>query len=118
MNTVIDAISWIPPEWTVPLLFLKGGVAIMGVLLLVFHMNAEWNRMQSNDQRARYLLLLGYAVLTAGGTSEQLKEGVELSYRHLGSLLLCIALVLVTAQSIRNSRRRGAAQERAHVRRD
>lgn len=104
MSGVIDFLDPYAPA----ILITKGALAILGVLLLIYHMNHEWSHMAHPDQRARYLLLLGYGVLQAGATPEQLEEGIGISYRHLGGLATSIALVVVAVMSIRSYRHRAS----------
>ena len=58
-------IDQIPGSWTDFILISKGVCAMVGVMLLLWHINHEWIRMQG-DQRARYMLLLAYGVLSTG----------------------------------------------------
>ena len=103
MSVVLGIVGWFPPEWALWLHVIKGSLAVAGVILLVWHMDTEWERM-GGPQKARYLLLLGYAVLVAGASAEQIDEGTLVSYRHLASTLLSAALVWVAAYSIRSAR--------------
>ena len=100
---MLGIVEWFPPAWALWFMAIKGTVSAVGVLLLVFHMNTEWDRMHG-PQKARYLLLLGYAVLVAGASAEQVQEGLPVSYRHLASFALTVALVVVAAWSIRSAR--------------
>ena len=88
----------LPQTWASLLLILKAAFALVGVVLLLWHMDHEWEHVP-NDQRARYLLLLGYGVFQAGATYEQLSDGV-FGYRHLAALILSVALVGVAGYSI------------------
>lgn len=100
---MLNVVTWLPPEWTVPLLVYKGLVSVLSVVLLIVHMDRQWDRMNSRAQKARYLCLLGFGVLISGASAEQLGEGLEvLSYRHLGALVMSTALAGVALYSIRS----------------
>ena len=51
----IDVVG-IPAELTAEFLVGKGILALIGVLLLLWHMNHEWSNMRHGDQRARVQL--------------------------------------------------------------
>lgn len=95
----------VPDAVAVTLLLIKAAFALTGVLLLLWHMNAEWPHMPRKDQRARYLLLLAYGVFQVGATTEQIEDGT-FGYRHLVALLLSVALAGVAAYSIRCAHKR------------
>jgi peptidoglycan/LPS O-acetylase OafA/YrhL len=103
-------VDHIPESWNVPILITKGLFAITGVLLLIWHMDREWGQIHKSDQRLRYILLLGYGVLQVGATPEQIAEGVDLSFRHLGALVLSAGLVVVAAYSMWRSHKERLAQ--------
>jgi DMSO/TMAO reductase YedYZ heme-binding membrane subunit len=101
----INIVTWIPEAWHPAIFLIKGLLALTSVLMLVYHMNREWNSLRSLGQKARYLSLLAYATLVAGSTVEQLDEGIQLSYRHLFSILVTAGLVVAMVISIRESHR-------------
>ena len=82
----------------------KGVLSLVGVVLLLWHMDREWDRMQDRPQRARYMLLLAYGLLVAGASAEQAATDVVLGVRHWVSLVLSLALVGVASHSIAHSR--------------
>lgn len=93
----------VPQDWAIPIFIIKGVISMFGVLLLVYHMNSEWPRMKSVGQRLRYLVLLAYAVLSTGASAEQISEHSALGYRHLGGLIVSVALLIVMIVSIREA---------------
>lgn len=99
--TIVD---WLPIEWHQPLLMVKGLLAVVSVMMLIYHMNQRWAGIESTAQRARYYSLLAYAILVAGSSAEQVAEGMLLSYRHLGSILVTLGLVVAMVISIHECR--------------
>lgn len=81
----------------------KGLLALAGVLLLVWHIDRCWGSMRDRAQKARYLCLLGFGVLLAGASAEQLTVGSPLELRHWGSLTMSAALAATALYSIRKS---------------
>lgn len=99
-------ISWISGEAATCLLVIKGVMSLIGVLLLLYHIDERWESMKERAQKARFYLLLGYAVLSAASTYEQLEAG-NYGYRNLGGLILSVGLVIVVIMSMREWRRSG-----------
>ena len=97
-------ISWMPDTWVEPIITLKGLIALVSVLLLLWHMTQAWCCVRSIGQKLRYLTLLAYAILVAGASLEQLHEGAMLSYRHLGSVFVTSLLVVAATVSLREAR--------------
>lgn len=95
----------LPAGWAAVIYAAKGLLAVGGVVLLLWHMDHQWPLMTDAAQRARYLLLLGYGVFQAGATVEQLNDTAALGWRHVGSLILSAALVVVAGYSIHTARR-------------
>lgn len=81
-------------------LTVKGVIAALGVVLLLFHMYRESPNMRNLDQRFRYLLLLAYGTLSAYSTTEQIKEDALVTLRHYGGMVLAIGLVLTALYSM------------------
>lgn len=102
----MNIVTWIPEDLHPFLLGFKGLLAAASVVLLITHMQIEWRYLTSRAQRLRYLTLLGYAVLVAGATGEQLAEGMLLSYRHLGSIVVTALLCWTSYVSMREAHER------------
>ena len=91
----------------------KGLLAGLGVLLLIVHMNSCWSCMADPAQRARYLCLLGFGVLLAGASAEQLRDQPGIELRNWGAMVMAAALVAVALYSMSRERRgRGTRRKR------
>lgn len=108
-----SSVAWFPEGLTLPFLALKGVLAVLGVILLILDMNSRWNRVTSVAQQARYLTLLGFAVLLAGASAEQVGEGMLLSYRHLGAMIMSVALVVTGVLSLRETHKNAQSVEKS-----
>ena len=108
---MLGVISWFPQEYAHLWFEFTALLGVVAVLLLVYHMTSIWCCLTSNAQRARYLALLGYAVLVVGANSERLLENDLVSYRHLGSALMASVLIIVTLLSIVEFKRTGHSQK-------
>jgi len=116
LTAVGDSPALIPDSWTPWIIITKGCFAVIGVILLLWHMDREWSRLgeleKQLDRKLRYLTLLAYGVLQTGASTGQLTEGVELEWRHLGGLIVSALFVVTAACSLRWSLR----QDRMDVR--
>lgn len=93
---ISSSISWIPESLWIPILLVKGGLALLSVILLIFTMVKHWNCCYLKwGQKARFICLLGFAVLSATATSEQIADDITLGYRHLGALIMAGFLIYV-----------------------
>lgn len=81
----------------------KGIVSLLSVVLLTYHMTTTEKAMRL-AQRMRYVTLLGFAVVVAGGSGRQLAEGEVIKPEHWGSLIVSIFLVVTALVSIRDER--------------
>lgn len=90
-----------PDSWTPWIILAKGAFAMIGVILLLWHMNREWVRINELDWRLRYLTLLAYGVLQTGASTEQLTDQVELEWRHLGGFVVSVLFLVASAVSLR-----------------
>ena len=93
-------VSWFPQQYAEALFLLKGALGMISVVLLIWHMNRAWCCVKRPAQQMRYLTLLAYAILVAGASVEQVSEGELVSYRHLGSVLVVLLLIITMVVSI------------------
>lgn len=102
-------VAWFPQDYATEFYIVKGIAALVSTLLLLWHMTGSWEHLTrhgSLGQRLRYFTLLGFSVLVTGGSAEQVQEGVEVSYRNLGGMVVTILLAIAMIVSIREMTRR------------
>jgi len=87
-------VSWFPQQYAEWLFLFKGTLGMISVIMLIWHMNQAWCCIKRPSQQMRYLTLLAYAVLVAGASVEQVSEGELVSYRHLGSVVVVLMLIV------------------------
>jgi hypothetical protein len=97
---VLGLVGWFPQEYANVLFAGKAMLGVIAVILLITHMNQHWCCISSLAQRMRYITLLAYAVLVTGGSAEQVAEAELVSYRHLGSVLVTLLLVVAMTLSL------------------
>ena len=87
------------------LLLVNGVLSLVGVLLLVCHMNEHWGRIGQHGHQVWYMCLFGYAVLVAGASAENLAYKVDYKIHHAGSTFMSVMLILAVAYAIRLDRK-------------
>lgn len=92
----------------------KGLVALVGTLLLVAHMWRTRHDEMSLGQVLRYLTLLGFAVLGAAASPEQIGEGVGVEGRNKAALGLFVLLNITALVSIYEQRPKRKVRKNGH----
>ena len=82
----------------------NAALSLVGVLLLVWHMNEHWSRIGNHGHQLWCMVLFGYAVLVAGASLENAVQGVPLEIHHLGSTIMSALLIAAVAFTIRRDR--------------
>lgn len=98
---VIGGISWFPQHYAELFYIAKMVLGIVSTALVVVHMTLGWNHVVENGtpgQRMRYYVLLWVSFLLASGSAEQYHDGITVSYRNLGGMIL--ALLIIGAMSV------------------
>lgn len=98
MNT---GISWFPAEWAGEFYVIKGVVALVGTLMLIWHMASTWDETRGWGQRLRYITLLCCAAVFTFSSVEQTNQDTVVNYRNVGALMCVVLLVVTMVVSIR-----------------
>ena len=105
--SVVDVgVAWFPQQYSEVFYVLKGLLALVSTLMLIFHMTRVWWKINTLGQQLRYLTLLALSVLITGGSAEQLRDGEIVNYRNLGAFLITVMLIVTMVISIREDRER------------
>lgn len=83
---------------------IKGVVGILSVLLLTYHMTTS-EKVMRRPQRMRYITLLGFAVVVAGGSARQFAAHEHVEPEHWGSMMMSVFLVVTAVVSIYDERK-------------
>lgn len=86
------------------LFIVKGGLAVLALVLLLWHMLADLEKMRL-AQALRYVALLTAAGTVAFASQEQLREGAPWMPRQWGGLLIAIMVIVASIASLREARR-------------
>lgn len=103
----LGVVPWFPQDEAGPFFVFKGLLALVSTVLLLVHMTRQWSRLQRTQtlgKRMRYITLLAYSVLVTGASAEQVSEGTLVSYRHLGSVVVAVLLLVTVVISMREDR--------------
>lgn len=95
-----NAVSWFPQEQAHVFYIVKGCLALLSTVLLLFHMSRTWDLVVTRGQRFRYYSLLSFSVLVTTATLEQLEQDAVVNYRNLGTLLCIVGLLVAVSVSI------------------
>jgi len=96
----VPSLEWFPQEYAYEFYVLKGVLALIGTLMLIYHMHKTWTWVTNWPQRLRYLVLFGFATLLTGASWEQINQGAPVNWRNIGAMLLAVALIVAMAISI------------------
>lgn len=95
---------------------IKGIFGVIGVFLLIAHMNRGWAHFDATGgvgQRLRHITLFYFAVLITAASVEQVRDSIDqISLHSVGALGGAVLLIVTTAVSIVE-----AAQQRHHHKR-
>lgn len=99
-------VSWFPQDHAHAFYVVKGVLALVGTVCLIWHM-ARKREPMSTGQLLRYCSLLYLAVLITGSSVEQTSQDAVVNYRNLAvipGVLLLIAAAVVSLYESRNRR--------------
>lgn len=96
--------DWFPQEYAVQFNYVKAGVALTAAVLLIFHMLEIWSHMASGAQRARYIVLLSYALLITYSSYSLATSREPVKAANIFTLVITIGLLFTTIFSIRDWR--------------
>lgn len=99
----MTGISWFPQDWAHTFYIWKGIAALVGTLLLIWHM-ARKREAMTLGQTLRYLSLLYLAVLITGASVEQTSQDVVVNYRNLAAIPGVALLIVAACVSLYESR--------------
>lgn len=91
--TELATVDWFPQDYAPLFYIVKGCLALIGTLLIVWHMAGTWGSVTSLAQRLRYFALLFLSVVMTGAAVEQVEGGALVSYRNLGALLGALIII-------------------------
>jgi hypothetical protein len=115
VNSVLAAaggVGWFPQEYAQAFNVAKGLTGLLAVVLLVAHMDRVWStEALTLGRRLRYLALLAFVVVVAGGSVEQINQATVVSYRNLGGMVATLTAVAAAVVSIWESRQASRAEE-------
>lgn len=99
--TELAAVGWFPQDYAPLFYAVKGCLALVGTLLIVWHLSDTWENTSSFAQRFRYFALLAASVLLTGASIEQIEGGALVNYRNLGALICALIIIGAMVASIR-----------------
>lgn len=105
VSVIEVGVAWFPQQYSEVFFLVKGILALTSTLLIILHMNWVWWKITTLGQRLRYLTLLAFSILIAGGSVEQVKDNALVNYRNLGGLAVTIMLIVAMLVSIREDRK-------------
>jgi F0F1-type ATP synthase assembly protein I len=82
----------------------KGTIATLAVVLLVWHMNDQWSKVASKGRRLRYLTLFCFAVLVIARSGNQVHGNADIDSFAIGGMFNVCLLVYAMVVSIREDR--------------
>lgn len=97
-------IDWFPQEYAEQFFYLKGAIALIGTITLIWHMNRSWEKFTSRGQQLRYITLLYFAVLLTAASVEQVEQGADVNLRNIGAIVGVALLVYTMVVTIREDR--------------
>lgn len=81
----------------------KGITAFVGVVLLVWHMWLDWEKVTAWGQRLRYLTLFAFAASVVGRSVSQMSSDAEIDSGAKTALVCACLLTVTMIVSIRES---------------
>lgn len=85
----------------------KGLLALVATILVVWHMATTWEHVEHWSQRLRYLALLALIGVSTYAAPEQLADGIPVSTRNvLGGLAVVLVIVAMVASIVHDRRHR------------
>lgn len=86
---------------------IKGLLALLATVLVVWHMADTWGTVVHWSQRLRYLALLALIGVSTYAAPEQLADGIPVSTRNvLGGLAVVLVIVAMVASIVHDRRHR------------
>lgn len=101
-----DHAEWFPQRWAHEFYVVKAVAGLVAVVTTVTHMARTWPRVGTTAQRLRYLLLLGFVMVVATGSTAQYEMDVPVTGRSIAGLALAVMATPVALLSIRQDDRR------------
>lgn len=102
METVLlGEVPWFDQDWAHEFFAIKGVLALVATISIVSHMSLTWGEVSTRGRRWRYYALLYLSALITFASVEQVQEGEFVDYRHLGSMVGAVIVLVAMAVSIR-----------------
>lgn len=98
-------IDWFPQEFAHEFYVLKGCLALLATVGIVWHMSRTWDRVESRGRRLRYYSLLYFAALITFASVEQTADGASVELRNIGAAIGVLLALAATWVSLREDRR-------------
>lgn len=98
-------IDWFPQEFAHEFYVLKGCLALLATVGIVWHMSRTWDRVESRGRRLRYYSLLYFAALITFASVEQTAGGASVELRNIGAAIGVLLALAATWVSLREDRR-------------
>lgn len=96
--------GWFPQQYALEFNVVKSILALIAMILLIVHMSEIWSHTNSRARRGRYLILLGYAMVTFYESLDYIYVGAEVRLYNVIRFILVASLIPVTIMSMREWR--------------
>lgn len=93
--------SWFPQEYAHEFYILKGLLALIATVGIVWHMHRTWSDVATRGRRLRYYSLLYFAVLVTYASVEQTASGASVEMRNLGAAIGVVLALYAAYVSLR-----------------
>lgn len=101
-------IDWFPQQYAHEFYVVKGCLALLATLGIIWHMSRTWSTVETLGRRLRYYSLLYFAVLITYASVEQITLDALVAPRNIGSVIgvfLVVAAVVVSLREDKPHRR-------------
>jgi hypothetical protein len=100
----LPSVEWFPQEYAFQFFAVKGTLALLATVMLIFHMVKTWDWVANWGQRLRYFTLLYFAGLFTAASPKQMAEverGARLvDWPNIAVLIGAVGLIFTMAVSI------------------
>jgi len=93
--------DWFPQQYAAEFNWVKALIAASAAVLLIVHMQRIWPETPIAGQKLRYVILLGYALLTSFNSASLARTDEPVKLVNVLSFFLTIGLIFVIVQSMR-----------------